>query len=364
MTGKSIKCSSCGASLSVPGGLNKVFCAYCGTENMLSDILEIPGLTLICLKCDTRNKDDNFYCDKCGARLQKRCKFCSEMHPLNKKFCPKTGQNIEEEIKDYLINLNMILISAGSFEMGSNGHYTEKPPHHVTLSNFFISDCPVTNSEYCAFLNAMGNLKEKKVQWLQLEENDYCGIIKENDKYKVKEGYHKRPVVYVSWYGAVAFCNWLSESEGFEKCYGDINKRGNPDIAEKGYRLPTEAEWEYSCRGKSKGDYFWGDAVDGSYCWYSENSGENHHDVGSVKANNFGLYDMSGNVWEWCSDWFGNYTSETLSNPVGPASGSYKVVRGGSWKCEAGNCRSSARSSLWAGSRSHSLGFRIARRSH
>ena len=361
MTGKTLKCNNCGGTLNIPDGLNRVFCAYCGTENLISDILEIPGLTLLCLKCNTKNKENNVFCDKCGFRLQNRCKYCSKMHPVNKKFCPETGQEISNDIKDSPVNFKMILIPGCGFQMGSNSHYTEKPPHHVTLSNFFISNYTVTNEEYCLFLNAMGNFKEKKVQWLDLSPNDYCGIVKNGEEFEVKPGYEKRPVVYVSWYGAAAYCNWLSEREGYEKCYGELNKRGNVLIDKKGYRLPLEAEWEYACRGKGSSDYFWGDNMEDGFCWYEGNSGGNHHNVGTVKPNKFGIYDMSGNVWEWCSDWYGEYPSETLANPVGPESGSYKVVRGGSWKCEAGNCRSSARSSLWAGSRSHSLGFRIVK---
>ena len=94
MIGKTIKCSNCGADLSIPDGLNKVFCAYCGTQNLLTDILEIPGLTLLCMKCNTKNKDENIYCDKCGLMLQYYCKFCSELHSFSKKVCPKTGTTI------------------------------------------------------------------------------------------------------------------------------------------------------------------------------------------------------------------------------------------------------------------------------
>ncbi len=91
MTGKTIKCSNCGGNLDVPEGLNKIFCAFCGTQNLLTDVLEIPGLTLLCLKCNTKNKEENIYCDKCGLMLQYYCKFCSELHSFDKKVCPKEG---------------------------------------------------------------------------------------------------------------------------------------------------------------------------------------------------------------------------------------------------------------------------------
>ncbi|MEQ8192150.1 MAG: hypothetical protein ABRQ39_29570, partial [Candidatus Eremiobacterota bacterium] len=93
MTGKTIKCSNCHASLEIPDGINKVFCLYCGTQNLLTDVLEIPGLTLLCLKCNTKNKEENIYCDKCGLMLQYYCKFCSELHSFSKKICPKKGLN-------------------------------------------------------------------------------------------------------------------------------------------------------------------------------------------------------------------------------------------------------------------------------
>jgi outer membrane protein assembly factor BamB len=96
LTGKSIKCHNCNASLDIPEGVNKIFCLYCGTQNLLADILEIPGLTLLCLKCNTKNKDDNTYCDKCGCQLRETCPFCFELHPAGKEFCPKTGRNIKD----------------------------------------------------------------------------------------------------------------------------------------------------------------------------------------------------------------------------------------------------------------------------
>ncbi|HPZ06576.1 MAG TPA: SUMF1/EgtB/PvdO family nonheme iron enzyme [Candidatus Eremiobacteraeota bacterium] len=367
MIGKNIKCGSCGASLDVPDGFNKLFCTYCGSQNLLTDVLDIPGVTLVCLKCNTKNKDENIFCDKCGGKLQQKCRYCGETHPVNKNFCPKTGLNIEqfsEAVKTCLLNLRMLLIPGGTFQMGSNKNQYESPPHQVKLTNFYMSNYSVTNTEYNSFLNSTGNQIEGKVQWMQIENNEYCGINKD-EKFTVKEGYEHRPLVYVSWFGSVAYCNWLSEQEGLEKCYGDINYRGQVDVTKNGYRLPTEAEWEYACRAGTTTDYYWGDTMNDAFCWHSGNSQKNHHNVGTAGGgghpNNFGLFDMSGNVWEWCSDWFGNYPSTPVVNPVGPKGGTYRVVRGGSWNKDAHQSRSANRSSIWPGSRSHSLGFRIAK---
>jgi len=112
------------------------------------------------------------------------------------------------------------------------------------------------------------------------------------------------------------------------------------------YRLPTEAEWEYACRAGAKTIFYWGNDFDGSYAWYYENSGIQTQPVGEKRPNALGLYDMSGNVWEWCQDWYGEYYygSSPLRDPQGPSSGAYRVVRGGSWLNPPEGLRSSRRS--------------------
>jgi len=96
LTGKSVKCINCSANLDVPGGVNQIFCVYCGTQNLLADVLEIPGLTLICLSCNTKNKDDHLFCSKCGGKLKEKCPCCGQAHPFNTVFCPVKGLNIKE----------------------------------------------------------------------------------------------------------------------------------------------------------------------------------------------------------------------------------------------------------------------------
>ena len=165
---------------------------------------------------------------------------------------------------------------------------------------------------------------------------DVAKNVKEGDDY---------PASYVNWPDAVEFCRKLSEKEGLE------------------YRLPTEAEWEYACRAGTTTAYSFGDDASelGEYAWYKENAwgaGQKHpHTVGQKKPNPWGLYDMHGNVWEWCSDWRGDYSSESVTDPAGPSSGSSRVIRGGGWGSVAEDCRSSRRFKGFPSSRIYGSGF-------
>ena len=261
----------------------------------------------------------------------------------------------------------MELIPEGSFQMGSSARFDSKTPFHkVTLESFYMSKYAVTNKEYCIFLNYCGNETENNVKWIYLPEDAYCGIKEgpEPDSFRVKSGYKDRPAVYVTWYGAVAYCNWLSEKFGLALCYGSKDNRGdNPYVwrTRLGYRLPTEAEWEYACRGRTETLYYWGDNMDEDYCWYMGNSSQNHRPAGEKKANNFGLYDMSGNIYEWCNDWFGNYLPGTVSNPTGPIMGACRVVRGGNWHSFPGSCQSGYRLQEEPSVYDNGLGFRLVR---
>ena len=266
-------------------------------------------------------------------------------------------------------------ITGGVFTMGDSaevGGTNESPTHDVTLSDFHMGTYEVTNSEYCAFLNAVGeNRVEGGNQWVWIRQDIYCGLIDNGDgSFSVKAGYENRPVVYVSWYGAVAFCNWLTEVTdelgSGEKCYGDFGNRGNVDISKKGFRLPTEAEWEYGCRGGTPpaNTYFWGEDNIDDYCWYTTNAGGNHHDVTTLNPNLYGLYHMSGNVYEWCSDWYASDYYDTVgpwNNPTGPSTGTARVLRGGSWYDDANFCRSSFRLNYNPATRTYNIGFRLCR---
>jgi len=189
------------------------------------------------------------------------------------------------------------------------------------------------------------------------------------------------PMVRVSWYGSVAYCNWRSSDEGYETCYNI--ETWECDFSKHGYRLPTEAEWEYAARGGLSGKRFpWADpnithslanyyASPGSYP-YDVNPTSGYHpdynDVepytapgGSFSANGYGLYNMAGNVFEWCNDWYDSnyYDTSPYDNPEGPASGSYRVLRGGCWYYVAYICRVANRIYYIPVYRHRSLGFRI-----
>ena len=225
---------------------------------------------------------------------------------------------------------NMVFVEGGSFNMGSNDWDNEKPVHKVSVSSFYIGKYEVTQKEW---RDVMGSSPS---------------YFKGDD----------RPVEQVSWYDVIEYCNQRSLKEGLTPCYTIDKSRKDPNNTNSsdnlkwsvsvnwqanGYRLPTEAEWEYAARGgnKSRGYEYSGSNDIGSVAWYDVNSyykGQKHPDYGTHKAgtkaaNELGIYDMSGNVWEWCWDWYdsGYYGKSQSSDPIGAGSGSYRVVRGGSW---------------------------------
>ncbi|MDX2247740.1 MAG: formylglycine-generating enzyme family protein [Bacteroidia bacterium] len=243
----------------------------------------------------------------------------------------------------------MVFIKGGTFDMGSEkGEDREKPIHKVTVSDFWLGRTAVTVGEYLRFCEASNT---HWPEWLE-EGSDYHFETGKDDYYR-KRGYNKRagienlPIVGVSWDNAVAYCNWLSEQTGQK------------------WRLPTEAEWEYAAGGGSAERTIYAGTSDekklGEYAWYSSNSNSQTHPVGQKKPNRLGLYDMSGNVWEWCSDWYGDYPSSDISDPQGPDSGSYRVYRGGSWDDDATFCRVAFRGYYTPDFRFNFVGFRPTR---
>lgn len=161
--------------------------------------------------------------------------------------------------------------------MGSNDYNGEKPIHTVRVGAIFMSKYEVTNDEFCVFLNQKGNLTEGETTWLELGIGDYYDIEESNGRFSVRSERGRRPVRNVSWYGATAYCVWLTAQTG------------------KNYRLPTEAEWEFSARGGQSYKFSGSNNLE-DVAWCTTFPGGAPHDVGTKKANGFGLYDMSGNV--------------------------------------------------------------------
>jgi formylglycine-generating enzyme required for sulfatase activity/serine/threonine protein kinase len=218
------------------------------------------------------------------------------------------------------IRMQFKLLPGGTFTMGEGGG-----AHKVTLTKpFGLGVYEVTQEQY------------EKVMG------------KTPSKFKAPQN----PVEQVSWTDAVKFCRKLSALPA-EKKAGYV------------YRLPTEAEWECACRAGTTTTYSFGDSESelGDYGWYDKNSGGTTHPVGGKKPNGWGLYDMHGNVFEWCQDWYGDYPSGSTTDPTGAASGSYRVIRGGCWFINSDYCRSAYRGRGAPGNRSSNLGFRVLRSS-
>jgi len=263
--------------------------------------------------------------------------------------------------------IEMVSIPAGTFTMGSpateaNRFDREGPQHSVTLSSFKMGKYQVTQEQYKAVMGSNPSNFKSAVTG----ESGTPG---------------KRPVESVSWYDALVFCNKLSIAEGLNPVYS-ISGKTNPsewgsvptssnetwnaavmDKSKNGYRLPTEAEWEYACRAGTTTAYNTGDTINDNTGWYKSNSGKETHQVGLKPANAWGLYDMHGNLFEWCWDWYNSsyYSSSPANDPTGADSGSDRVLRGGSWYVSAESTRSAFRSYQLPYYRDGDFGFRLVR---
>jgi formylglycine-generating enzyme required for sulfatase activity len=210
-------------------------------------------------------------------------------------------------------------ISGGRFNMGSNEHEREQPIHAVTISPFLCMRTPVTRRLYLEVMGADPSEPE--------------GMADE------------RPVNNVRWFDAIAFCNRWSELAGLTSCYVIDGDNVTWDTTKDGYRLLTEAEWEYACRAGSEGRWCFGDEEEklSNYAWFRTNSNNQTQPVRQKRSNAWGLYDMHGNGWEWCWDWYSSYSSESQTDPTGSNQGPYRVLRGGAFNYGPWDLRSANR---------------------
>ena len=281
---------------------------YCQTCGKLKERCEYKGEHPVCQTCGLLKekceyKGEHPVCQTCG-KLKDKCEYKGE-HP---------------DILDEIMR-NMVYVEGGTFIMGAtaeqkNKYKDEEPAHSVTLSSFYIGKYEVTQSLWKAVIGS--NPSNRKGDNL--------------------------PVEKVSWNDCQTFLRKLNAMTG------------------KNFRLPTEAEWEFAARGgnRSRGYQYSGSNVLSDVAWYDDNSGSKTHNVGTKAPNELSIYDMSGNVWEWCQDWKGSYSSSTQTNPKGPSSGSLRVIRGGSWIFSARYCRVAGRYYGTPDYRSCRLGLRLA----
>jgi len=253
---------------------------------------------------------------------------------------------------------NMVKVEGGSFQPFSENYKTTVIDSVTwTLTDYYISKYEVTNAQYARFLNEFSAKNKGHKEILDSIANQFInidskytlqmlgGIFIENNVYKVVRGYENRPVASVSWYGADAFCRFY------------------------GLQLPSEAQWEFAARGgnqmPSLRDGIWQYAgsnnVD-SVAWYDKNSGARTHAVGTKVPNQLGIYDMSGNLWEWCADWYNDRSDyKSATNPVFNEKSSYRVLRGGSWYGYANYCCVAGCGSSYAEHRDYNFGFRFCK---
>ncbi len=218
-------------------------------------------------------------------------------------------------------------LTGATFTMGSSSPYTVNaaPVHQVTVTTFSIDTTLVTQSQYAAVMG--------------VNPSTFTGDL-------------NRPVDNETWYDAVLYCNGRSKQNGKDTVYSFTGISGTPGdscwkltnlvftISKNGYRLPTEAEWEFACRAGTATTFYWGedssDATVGQYCWYYGNALNSTHPVATKKPNPYGLYDMGGNIWQWCHDWVAPYTSSSQTDPVGAASGTMRALRGAAYNNDLG----------------------------
>ncbi|WP_154657007.1 formylglycine-generating enzyme family protein [Hugenholtzia roseola] len=246
--------------------------------------------------------------------------------------------------------IKLIKVEGGTFLMGcdeqrdGNCNDYEKPVHSVMLTDFWLSETEITNAQYTAFLNEYGSdvVKDGEHKGQRMIEEYKWGVEKVDNKWQPQSGFENHPVIWVTWFGASEFCRFYGGS------------------------LPSEAQWEYAARGgnKSKGYKYAGSNNLDEVAWYGANSGNQTHPVRQKKPNELGLYDMSGNVYEWCQDYYNAKFYETADakkqNPLNNKVSDYRLLRGGSWDFYDYFCRSAYRIWYYPSNRYCDYGFRFS----
>lgn len=302
-----------------------------------------------CIKCGSQIQGTNV-CPVCRTPVIKltKCSNCSAEFSQTFNFCPMCGTPLARKeqpklVKSSQVEMKMVPVHGGEFLMGDSKTGT----HKVHISSFCMSNMPVTQYLY------------RKVTG--------------TNPSKIQEALH--PVENVTWYDAVIFCNMLSEMYGRSPCYkvGSVTalqkiQPGSPvwknitcNFAQNGFRLPTEAEWEFAARSGTLHEpfvYSGSNNID-EVAWYGENSNISTHQVCQKKPNGLGLYDMCGNVEEWCWDFYEEYGFAELQNPTGPETGTLRIKRGGSWLDDDVQCTATFRSRSAPNGKGSNLGFRI-----
>lgn len=234
--------------------------------------------------------------------------------------------------------MNFIKVEAGSYEINTTRDFLKDMPNKqmtVTVNDFYIMDFVV-------------------------EQADWVKTLSKNPSFFKDDSL---PVESITWYDAINFCNKRSIDDGLQPCYEIVNGNVSCDFKNHGYRLPTEAEWEYAAKGGKNGNqykYAGGDDPD-EVAWYAKNANRMTHPKGQKKANELGIYDMSGNVFEWCWDWFAKYDKTYADNPKGAISGNKRVVRGNCWVNGITTIYLSRRVSRSPNSCNHHLGVRLVK---
>ncbi len=240
----------------------------------------------------------------------------------------------------------MVFVEGGTYTQGSpdaepGRSFDEGPRREVSVSAFLLAKREVTFDEYDEYCSATGKPRPDDKGW----------------------GRWSRPVINLTWRDAVEYCNWRSKKDGMKPAYLVAGNTVTCDWAVDGYRLPTEAEWEYAARGgkKARGLPYSGGGDPELVAWYNLNSGNRTHPGGGKDPNELGLHDMSGNVWEWCWDWYAGYPPGRTGDPRGPDDAALRVVRGGSYFNVASNLRPAKRWFVDPAHKFDYLGFRLAR---